>query len=249
MVRVNSSLISNSYFFWMLWSDWTCCWHNTLCVVRSRMLEKVHSATGGVAALPFLLAEAAATPRSIATALVFQQLDCYESNPGTSGCRPKRNNCVSGFAELDGLYISCQPQRLSCFFLPIMWHSQVNRLSGCSTLRFQWPIGDPTLTACFLDIHTFIVSTPDLKDTYIAVWSNSLLFVALQFCNKNNNKLQAKSRDQPDAAIHLLADQDVCLSYFAQKTTVNAFLVMFNANTTFKWLTNGKRGTLCCTSL
>lgn len=83
------------------------------------MLGEAHNATGAVAALPFLLAGAAATPRSIATALVFQQLHCYESNPATSGCRPTRNNCVSGFAELDGLYISCQPQRLSCFvFFP-----------------------------------------------------------------------------------------------------------------------------------
>lgn len=147
------------------------------------MFEKGQNATGGVIALPFLLAESAATPRSTATALVaFRQLDCYDSNPATSGWRPTRNNCVSRFAELDGLYISCQPQRFSCFFLPflpIMWHSQVNRLSGCTTLRFQCPISGPTLTVCFLDVHTFIVSTPDL---YIAVWSNSLLLVALQFC-------------------------------------------------------------------
>lgn len=145
------------------------------------MFEKGQNATGGVIALPFLSAESAATPRSTATALVaFRQLDCYDSNPTTSGWRPTRNNCVSRFAELDGLYISCQPQRFSCFFLPflpIMWHSQVNRLSGCTKLRFQCPISGPTLTVCFLDVHTFIVSTPDL---YIAVWSNSLLLVA---CN------------------------------------------------------------------
>lgn len=83
------------------------------------MLEEAHHAwCAGVTALPLPLAAAAAT------ALVFQQL--HESNPATSGCRPTRNNCVSAFAELDGLYISCQPQRLSCFFLSflaIMWHS------------------------------------------------------------------------------------------------------------------------------
>lgn len=177
MVKVNSSLSSKKH--WSVTIKWL-----HLLLTQHEMLEEAHSASGGVTALPFLLAEAAATPRPVATALVFQQLRCYESNPATSGCRPTRNNCVWGFAELDGLYISCQPQRLSCFFLPfllIMWHSQVNRLSGCCALRFQCPISGCTLTACFLDVHTSSVLTPDLKDTHIAVWSNSLLFVALQF--------------------------------------------------------------------
>lgn len=70
--------------------------------------------------------------------------------------------------ELEGLYISCQPRRL-LFFLPIEWHLQVNRLSGCGTLRYHCPISSPTLSVGFLDVHTCTVSTPDMKDTYSAV--------------------------------------------------------------------------------
>lgn len=135
------------------------------------------------------------------------------------------------------------PLVFSLPFLPIMWHLQVNRLSGGSSLRFQCPISGPTLTARFLDVHTFIVSTPDLKDTYIAVCP------AIPPPPLNNNKLQAKSHDQPDAAIHLLAEQRIvpyaCMSFFGQKTTVNALFLMFNTTSTFKCLINGNCNVLC----
>lgn len=137
------------------------------------------------------------------------------------------------------------PLVFSLPFLPIMWHSQVNRLSGGSTLRFQCPISGPTLTACFLDGHTFIVSTPDLKDTYIAVCP------AIPPPPLNNNKLQAKSHDQPDAAVHVLAEQRIVpyarmSSFFGQRTTVNVFFFMFNTTSTFKWLINGNCNAVCC---
>lgn len=146
---------------------------------------------------------------SNASVYCHRRFDCYEPNPATSGWRPTRNNCVSGFAELDGLYISCQPQTSSCFFSPLSPDHVA--LAGQPAVRLyhaEIPVSHqrPNFSRLFPGrAHGHrLNSWPNgrvycsLKQ-FIAIGCTAILLFPLH--NINNNKLQAKSHGQADTSM------------------------------------------------
>lgn len=192
--------------------------------------------------LPFLLAGAAATARPV----VFPLLHCYESNPATSGCRPTRNNCVWGFAELDGLYISCQPQKPCCFspdHVALAGQPAVRRLHAEIPVAYQRS--------------HFIRPFPGRAHVHCPqghVHCRLKQFISLFFspCNsaayfkQQQQQQQTSGRKSKPAcrAVYLLATRRSFIAslsfFFAQKTTVNAFFLMFDTLSTLNNLTIDK---------